>query len=159
MRQLKNYIFVFVILIVILLPSTTKADQGCSCLGFVPDDASLSRKVEFERKHSKAVFTGEVLEIVKRQSPPFEGYLEVKFKIKESWKKVKGKTVSILTEAPNIATEPPFYKDCGYEFKVGESYLVYVERQSGTNLLVGICSRTRKLSEATDDLKVLGKGK
>ena len=43
--------------------------------------------------------------------------------------------------------------DCGYNFKAGERYLVYAHRgQRDGRLSTGICSRTRLLSEADEDL-------
>lgn len=43
--------------------------------------------------------------------------------------------------------------DCGYHFKEGERYLVYASRDARTGTLyAGICSRTRPLSEAAEDL-------
>ena len=46
--------------------------------------------------------------------------------------------------------------DCGYPFKVGESYLVYAYRNSkDKQLYAGICSRTRPLSQASEDLQYL----
>jgi hypothetical protein len=46
---------------------------------------------------------------------------------------------------------------CGYEFKVGESYLVYAHGSDRLN--TDICTRTEKLVDAGKDLKVLGKAK
>jgi hypothetical protein len=46
--------------------------------------------------------------------------------------------------------------DCGYDFRAGESYLVYAFPHVSTGkLYTGICSRTRPLSEAKDDLEYL----
>jgi len=43
--------------------------------------------------------------------------------------------------------------DCGYDFKVGQSYLVYAHREKDSQTLVAtICSRTRPLDEASEDL-------
>jgi hypothetical protein len=45
---------------------------------------------------------------------------------------------------------------CGYQFKQGERYLVYATRQvNGTELVTGICSRTRPLADAAEDLRFL----
>ena len=48
--------------------------------------------------------------------------------------------------------------DCGYDFRMGEHYLVYAypHAQSG-KLYTGICQRTRPISEAGDDLDYLSK--
>jgi 5-hydroxyisourate hydrolase-like protein (transthyretin family) len=43
--------------------------------------------------------------------------------------------------------------DCGYEFKVGQRYLVYAYRDEKDNrLTTSICTRTRLVTEADDDL-------
>jgi len=43
--------------------------------------------------------------------------------------------------------------DCGYGFKIGERYLVYAYREGkGNRLATSICTRTRLLSEADEDL-------
>jgi hypothetical protein len=57
-------------------------------------------------------------------------------------------TVSVLTAGSGPA--------CGYAFKKGERYLVYARRQAdGKELVTGICSRTRLLAEADEDLRFL----
>jgi len=46
--------------------------------------------------------------------------------------------------------------DCGYEFKIGLRYVVYAFRStSGSGLSTGICSRTRPVSHAAEDLRYL----
>jgi hypothetical protein len=46
--------------------------------------------------------------------------------------------------------------DCGYDFKVGETYLVYAYRDATTNRIsTGICSNTQKLATAGADLAYL----
>jgi hypothetical protein len=45
--------------------------------------------------------------------------------------------------------------DCGYRFEVGKRYLVYAWRSPDGRLTTGICSRTRPIEAAQDDLKYL----
>ena len=45
---------------------------------------------------------------------------------------------------------------CGYEFRKGESYLVYAGGQPEA-LSASLCSRTRPLAQADDDIAVLNK--
>ncbi len=45
--------------------------------------------------------------------------------------------------------------DCGYRFKVGAKYLVYASKDGSSVLSASICSRTRLLAEAQEDLKYL----
>jgi len=42
--------------------------------------------------------------------------------------------------------------DCGYGFQVGEAYVVYAYRNSEGRLSTGICSRTRPLKDAAENL-------
>jgi hypothetical protein len=46
--------------------------------------------------------------------------------------------------------------DCGYGFKQGERYLVYANEAHG-RLFTSICSRTRLLADANDDLEYFSK--
>ncbi len=47
--------------------------------------------------------------------------------------------------------------DCGYRFAIGKRYLVYARKwpPSGSGLTTGICSRTRPIEEAGEDIKYL----
>ena len=48
------------------------------------------------------------------------------------------------------------FGDCGYDFQVGETYLVYADNDEDTNILsTDTCSRTRRLSDAGSDLAYL----
>ena len=57
-------------------------------------------------------------------------------------------TVSVVTAGSGPA--------CGYGFQPGERYLVYASQtEDGKALVTGICSRTRLLAEAAEDLRFL----
>jgi hypothetical protein len=45
--------------------------------------------------------------------------------------------------------------DCGYDFDVGQSYVVYAHRDSDGRLATGICSRTAPVERAADDLSFI----
>lgn len=45
--------------------------------------------------------------------------------------------------------------DCGYSFENGRRYLVYAWKRGASGLSTGICSRTRLLSDAAEDLRYL----
>jgi hypothetical protein len=49
------------------------------------------------------------------------------------------------------------FGDCGYDFQSGETYLVYANNDEGSanSLSTDICTRTRRLSEAGEDLTYL----
>lgn len=45
--------------------------------------------------------------------------------------------------------------DCGYNFRIGDAYLVYAHRNQDGKLYAGICSRTRPLGSAAEDLEYI----
>jgi hypothetical protein len=45
--------------------------------------------------------------------------------------------------------------DCGYRFAIGKRYLVYASKRPPSGLTTGICSRTRPIDEAGEDVKYL----
>ena len=45
--------------------------------------------------------------------------------------------------------------DCGYEFQTGADYFVYAYKNSEGRLETGICTRTRPLAQATEDIEYL----
>ena len=49
------------------------------------------------------------------------------------------------------------FGDCGYDFQAGETYLVYANNDEGSSnsLSTDVCTRTRRLSEAGEDLAYL----
>ena len=92
--------------------------------------------------------------------------LRAHFTIEESLKGISQKTVDVATGGG--------YGDCGYPFTAGERYLVYAYKSEGDALnssmsrtVIGggsaltaplsanICSRTRRLQSATDDVELI----
>jgi len=48
------------------------------------------------------------------------------------------------------------FGDCGVEFQTGETYLVYADEDEGSGALItGKCTRTKRLSDAAEDLAYL----
>jgi hypothetical protein len=45
--------------------------------------------------------------------------------------------------------------DCGYAFQEGETYLIYARGDKAGRYSTGICDRTRRISEAAEDLDYL----
>jgi hypothetical protein len=66
------------------------------------------------------------------------------FRLEQAYRGIAGKEVSVITGMGN--------GDCGYDFRVGEKYLVYAFRTSDNKLSTSICTRTRLFSEAQEDL-------
>lgn len=136
-------VFIFIgIFIIGSFPSVTSA---CSCV-------ELS-SVEEEFEHSKAVFSGKVVDIKVRRS--LKGYTtqSVLFEVTKTWKGVEQSQIRITTGQGG--------GDCGYNFIKGNEYLVYAYESTmyGAKSLVStMCSRTDVLSSSQKDLAVLGEG-
>lgn len=111
---------------------------ACSCAPPPPPKKAL--------KGSEAVFSGKVTKIEIAEK---KGLKEVTIEVQTVWKGAKKKTLVVRT-AIHGAT-------CGYSFKMGKSYLIYC--YSSDPLTTGLCTRTKPLDKAVDDLKELGKGK
>ena len=67
----------------------------------------------------------------------------VRFNIEQAFRGVRADEVEVMTGLGE--------SDCGYGFQLGGRYLVYAY-EDGDKLSTSICSRTRPLSEAADDL-------
>jgi hypothetical protein len=48
--------------------------------------------------------------------------------------------------------------DCGYGFQIGLEYVIYAYNNSAGRLETGICTRTRPLAEAAEDVKYIRGG-
>jgi len=121
------------------------AAQACKCKPPPPPKEAL--------EGSAAVFSGKVLKIEKGTE---EYELAVTLSVDRQWKGIEGKEVVIYT-AKDGAT-------CGYGFEKGKAYLVYAnkamrDKDKATYLSTGLCTRTRSLDLAAEDLKDLGEGK
>ena len=99
-------------------------------------------------KRATVVFQGTVIDI----TPIFSlggrhlsGY-NVKFEMKNRWKGLSSKWLVVQTGTTGGR--------CGVEFRINEDWLVYAH---GKEILVtSICTRTRRVSEAKEDLQALG---
>ncbi len=102
---------------------------ACTCsLPF--GNNSFKKEIKEAYKNSSAVFSGEVIEVIKK---PEVYSVEVKFKVNKSW---KGDLDNIVTISSGLGSG-----DCGYKFQVGKIYLVYA--YGGTDFLgTNICTRT-----------------
>src|SRR5678816_2560454 len=119
---------------------------ACSCIGSQPTCQATWQ--------AHAVFVGQVVGITDVQPatrPDSPAALfdrrRVSFKVSEVFRGDVGASVIIRTGLGG--------GDCGYAFEVGSSYLVYAHQVPTGELTTGICSRTRPVSEAVDDLAYL----
>lgn len=126
-----------------LLMFTVHADRAhaCSCAASGPPCQGYFQV--------DAVFAGTVTAISDLDGTGDDRLFErrlVRFATQRAFRGVEGTTVDVFTGMGG--------GDCGYAFKTGEQYLVYASRRQG-RLTTGICSRTRPLAEAAEDLKFI----
>src|SRR5262245_9771563 len=119
-------------------PSAAYRSAKAVFLGIAVVHSPQTRKTEVYRISGKNAGKKEALEI--------EGY-SFTFEIEEAFKGIKGKSVKIATDAGGGS--------CGYFFEVGKEYLVYAYGASEDSLTASICTRTRSVSDAQDDLALL----
>lgn len=120
--------------------------SACSCIQPGPP--------EVEMESSDAVFVGQVLAV---EAAPQEGELksflvwnQVTFLLERVWKGLpEAETAVVRTAAESAA--------CGYEFEVGETYLVYAyAAEEGGELTTNLCTRNAPRERAGEDLAALG---
>ena len=97
---------------------------------------------------SRAVFSGEVIDIERNEATRFGG-LEVTLRVLKVWKGDPHEEIKVHTAGSSAA--------CGYTFVKGETYLVYALRDDADPMRVSLCSRTTPIDNAKDDLRFLGK--
>jgi hypothetical protein len=115
---------------------------ACSCLQRSPAEAY---------EQAVAVFEGHVIDLQRLE--PAAGQqipeLKVRFAVVRSWKGMEQEQVELTTASDSAGCGVPFTKD--------GDYLVYASA-SANGLSASLCSRTRAITEATEDLRVLGMG-
>lgn len=146
--------------VVAFAPASTAL--ACRCVRSAPADA-LAR--------AAAVFEGRVLEVTPvRDGAPVElgepcvsgncdersseptpesvmTTVEVRFSITRQWKGVTSEEIRVRTARDSAA--------CGFPFEVGEDYLVYASAEQGGALSTGLCDRTARVADASEDLTAL----
>jgi hypothetical protein len=137
---------------------------ACECPILSTDDA-------FE--NSTLVFTGKVVGFEYRKGIPnqFIEWAEkhsgkpieyetmvVKFKVERYWKGEAPQEIFLVTSRTKNADGTSSSSSCDYDFKEGESYLIYAA-DKGRGLRTNFCMRTRPLIRAEEDLKILREGK
>ena len=123
-------------LAVLALTFGAGAAKACSCAPLPAPAIAL--------KEAKAVFVGRVTSIQKDKLQQ-----EVGFDVIKIWKGISKNTATILTATNRAA--------CGVNFEKNEKYLVYAFKNQGDeNLRTNLCTRTRPLTTADDDLNALG---
>jgi hypothetical protein len=72
---------------------------------------------------------------------------EVSISVEESYRGVSTKTIQVYTESSGAG--------CGYGFKQGERYVVFASKAPDEKLIVSLCSATRPVQYAAEDLAYL----
>jgi hypothetical protein len=142
MNKITFYIFgIFAFLVF-----TNTEIYACSCIQ--RGNETVAQQVGKAKNEARAVFSGKVLEVIKN---PGEYEVTVKLKVEKSWKGNVPRQITVST-----ATDSAM---CGYNFEVGQSYLIYASGTNINNLQTNICTRTAKSLQAKADLRVLGRGR
>lgn len=136
---------ILIVAIVGWLGVMAPAAQACSCIAPGPPCDSYGT--------AAAVFVGTAMN-VRRAEPPPEGNVQpinyrrvFKFSVDQTYFGVAGTEIEVVTGGGG--------GDCGYDFRIGERYLVYAHSYENT-LATSICSRTRPFTRADEDLEFLG---
>jgi len=138
MRSLK--LLVFSSLVALLIATSAIA---CTCMPTAGPEKELEQ--------ADAVFAGKVSSSKRHNGArPFDD-VEVEFVVERVWKGQVTKRFRIFTGSSSDS--------CGYRFKKNRTYLVYAYGKVDEGLQTGICSRTRRLKDAHQDLNVLGEGR
>ncbi len=112
---------------------------ACSCMAPGAPDV--------ERDNSTAVFAGRVASITTVNRGGVAPQLQVAFDVSQSWKGPAAASIEVLTSESSAS--------CGVTFTQGGEYVVYTNDSEGY-LNASLCSRTRPLADADEDLAALG---
>lgn len=116
--------------------------DACSCMGPRPPCEAYW--------DASAVFVGTV-NFVSTVSGKVAGYESenrvYRFHVDRKFRGVEGNEIEVMTGMGG--------GDCGYGFRLGGQYLVYAYQDEQNVLWTGICSRTRELTKAVEDLEFI----
>ncbi|HKO98911.1 MAG TPA: carboxypeptidase regulatory-like domain-containing protein [Pyrinomonadaceae bacterium] len=141
MKTIRARPAILVALAIGFLFSFSSPTQACDCFSAGP--------VCQEYWQTSAVFVGTVIDskIVRQKREDFEDEQRlVRLSVDEGFRGVEGPQVEVRTGTGG--------GDCGYNFRLAQQYLVYASEHEG-KLFTGICSRTREIAAAADDLKYM----
>ncbi len=112
--------------------------EACTC----PPNPTPQQAHEY----SALVFQGTVTAV--DPSPEIPIAKQVSMVVSRMWKGEPVSTIKLLTASQGNM--------CGYDFKVGRSYLVYAIRDAKTGTIsTNLCTRTAPLESAGEDLQAL----
>lgn len=139
---MKAHLTVFVLAVLVLLLLGERA-EACSCLVPRPPCETYWK--------TDAVFTGLVTDssiiTVEGTSVKYQQRM-TRIALDQVYRGVEGTGVEIFTSVEG--------SECGYDFKKNERYVIYAHRSpTDGKLSTSLCSRTKLLSEAKEDLEFL----
>ncbi|MCI0412134.1 hypothetical protein L0222_04940 [bacterium] len=117
--------------LVLILPALS---YPCSC---------VFPTFEEQWETASAVFRGKVI----RVEPQQEGKRRIELEVVKNWKGPDEKVISVFSAEDSAM--------CGYPFETGKEYLVFATGKD--KLHVSLCSRTKQIAEADEDLHLLEK--
>jgi len=131
----------FALIVLVLFAGSADRAEACSCMGGIPICQSFWT--------TPAVFSAMVLEVTPVPNPPGQDFMPqrvARLQVEQTWKGNLSGIVEVSTGSGG--------GDCGYDLVVGMRYLIYAHPRDG-RLGVSICSRTKPLAEAAEDLAYL----
>jgi hypothetical protein len=131
------------LLLALMVGASPQRAYACSCM--IPGPPLQ------EMANSAAVFSGRVVHMEAPTGPMISSAdpVLVVFDVSEVWKGPEEAQIRLTTARDSAS--------CGYEFMMGEEYLVYAYTQDN-GLAAGLCTRTMLLANAGEDLAALGEG-
>jgi hypothetical protein len=150
------------VLVVLLALSTVQPARlwGCSCAGRASTPCAAAGAAD-------AAFSGTVLNISDSFSPIVTGSVGIgvaRRRTQDATPTPRRPLRTIRIQVGEVlAGVPPGQKeieirtgkgggDCGYPFQIGQAYVIYAFEDADGQLETGICSRTRPLEQAAEDL-------
>ena len=131
--------------VLLSLSASVEVASACSCMSSGPPCQAVWR--------ADAVFAGSVVSVdtivddSSKERPQWT-MRRVRVKVTEAFRNVSAAEVDLFTGTGG--------GDCGYDFVAGRDYLIYAYgRPTDGRLYANICSRTRPITEAGEDLRYL----
>lgn len=113
-----------------------------------------------ELEQSAAVFSGKVIEVRRhRLEKDLFAKVEAVVEVDRVWKGIEKRADKSVEKRVVTVFTSPDSAACGFAFAEGRSYFVYAMSDEKGRLSTTICSRTRPMKDAGEDLNALGPGK
>jgi Tissue inhibitor of metalloproteinase. len=142
MKRVVSVVLLAVLVLTGLMAFPEREASACSCAASGPKEKLESYA---------AVFVGEVVDKGGTKRSQFGKLRKYTFEVKEAWKGVEKSPFSIYAYDGGE-------ESCGYQFQVGQSYLVYSYQDKDGTLQTNLCSGNVLIDQADDDMKQLGMG-